>query len=113
MHQVDRGGIEPPTPGFSQTLPKIIFKNSQNRSFQREFLGYPSLVATKTTGGDKMATKEKSVQLFLTVKEICEALRISRWAVYRLIENGQLDAKRFGRSIRVSRESFDRYVANA
>lgn len=58
-------------------------------------------------------TKSKPLPKFLTVAEICEALRITRWTVYRMIENGDLESKRFGRNVRITRDSFERLVENA
>lgn len=59
-----------------------------------------------------MATTTKKSK-YMTVKEVCDELLVTRWTVYRMIENGDLEHKRFGRNIRILRESFDRYVANA
>ncbi len=50
----------------------------------------------------------------LTVAEIAAQLRVSKWTVYRLIEDGALKAIRVGRgkgSIRVFESAYKDYVA--
>jgi excisionase family DNA binding protein len=42
----------------------------------------------------------------LTVREACTYLRISRNVVYSLVASGELDSRRFGRSIRILKSSF-------
>lgn len=60
-----------------------------------------------------MPQDSRTLPEYLTVKEICEAMKLSKHTVYRKIESGELEAKRFGRSVRITRESFDRYIANS
>jgi excisionase family DNA binding protein len=55
----------------------------------------------------------KGIPQFVTVGEICEALRVTRWTVKRMIERGDLEQKKFGRNVRVTLDSFRRYVENA
>ncbi len=38
---------------------------------------------------------------FLTVTEVANMLRVSRMSVYRMINAGDLEAARFGRSVRI------------
>jgi excisionase family DNA binding protein len=50
----------------------------------------------------------------LTVIEVAALLRVSKWTVYRLIEDGALKAIRVGRgkgSIRVFESAYKSYVA--
>jgi excisionase family DNA binding protein len=47
---------------------------------------------------------------FLTVPEVAEELRISERSVWRLIEEGELPAHKFGSSTRVKREDLDSYI---
>ena len=43
----------------------------------------------------------------LTVKEVADILRVSKWQVYALVKSGELGAVRLGRSIRVPRRVID------
>jgi excisionase family DNA binding protein len=47
---------------------------------------------------------------FLTVSEVARGLRVSNMTVYRLVNSGQLDAFRVGRSYRIKEEDVRRYV---
>ena len=47
---------------------------------------------------------------FLTVSEVARGLRVSNMTVYRLVNSGQLDAYRVGRSYRIREEDVRRYV---
>lgn len=38
---------------------------------------------------------------FLTVAEVAELMRVSAMTVYRMVQNGELPAIRFGRSYRI------------
>jgi excisionase family DNA binding protein len=48
---------------------------------------------------------------FLTVKEVQDRLRVSRFAVDKMIQNGTLDSLRVGRSIRVPAASLEAFIA--
>jgi excisionase family DNA binding protein len=48
---------------------------------------------------------------FLPPKEIAEVLRISSMSVYRLIERGEIQAIRVGRSFRITEGELARYIA--
>lgn len=50
---------------------------------------------------------------FLRVSEIAAVLTVSKMTVYRLINSGELEAVRFGRTFRVSEESFLKYLERA
>ncbi len=47
---------------------------------------------------------------YITPDEIAERFRVSRQAVYKWISEGKLEGLRFGRSVRVPRESLERFV---
>jgi excisionase family DNA binding protein len=49
--------------------------------------------------------------VFLTVAEVASQTRVSKMTIYRLIHNGELPAKRVGRSFRVARPALDAYLA--
>ena len=46
----------------------------------------------------------------LTTQEVCEVLGITRLTFYRLIENGELKAKKIGRGYRVLKEDLLGYL---
>lgn len=46
----------------------------------------------------------------LTVKEVAELMRVSPMTVYRAVELGTLPHVRFGRTIRVDRETLDAFI---
>ncbi|TWP46015.1 helix-turn-helix domain-containing protein [Lentzea tibetensis] len=46
----------------------------------------------------------------LTVREACEALRISRWTLYDLIRSRAIETIKIGRSRRIPQASIDAYV---
>jgi excisionase family DNA binding protein len=47
---------------------------------------------------------------FLTVAEVAKGLRVSNMTVYRLVNSGQLDAVRVGRSYRIPEATVHRYL---
>ena len=47
---------------------------------------------------------------FLTVSEVARGLRVSNMTVYRLVNSGQLDAVRVGRSYRIREVDVHRYL---
>ena len=48
---------------------------------------------------------------FYTVAEVAKVLRVSNMTVYRLINAGQLNAVRVGKSYRLREEDVDGYLA--
>jgi excisionase family DNA binding protein len=46
----------------------------------------------------------------MTVAEVASALRVSKMTIYRLIQNGELNALRVGRSFRVPESEFRAYL---
>lgn len=44
---------------------------------------------------------------YLTIKEVCEVLKVSRWTVADLIEAGTLKASKVGASYRVKRSDIE------
>ncbi len=48
---------------------------------------------------------------FLTVAEVARSLRVSNMTVYRLVNSGQIDAVRVGRSYRIREGDLQRYLA--
>lgn len=44
---------------------------------------------------------------YLTIKEVCEILKLSRWTVAKMIEAGELRASKVAASYRVKREDID------
>lgn len=48
---------------------------------------------------------------FLTVREVQDRLRVSRFTVDKMIQNGTLDSIRVGRSIRVPAASLEAFIA--
>jgi excisionase family DNA binding protein len=46
-----------------------------------------------------MASTLERAQRLLTVAEVAERLRLSRWSVYRLIESGRVPAIRLGSGV--------------
>ena len=55
-----------------------------------------------------METKER-LRLF-KIHEVCEMLNLSRSAVYRLSNSGELPSVRIGKSVRVTGEAIDSFV---
>lgn len=45
---------------------------------------------------------------FLSIKQACQLLNVSRWTLSRAIKDGRLYAVRFGRRIVIRREDIDR-----
>lgn len=48
---------------------------------------------------------------YLVVGEVAQRLRLSKMTVYRLINDGELPAVRFGRGFRISESSVLSYIA--
>ncbi len=47
---------------------------------------------------------------YVTPEEVAEALKVGRPTVYQWVRLGKLDAAKFGRTVRITRESYDRFV---
>lgn len=45
---------------------------------------------------------ESPLPFVMTVSEVAEILKISRWSVYKCVKSGELRALRRGRSVRVT-----------
>lgn len=50
---------------------------------------------------------------FLTVSEVAKRLRVTRQAVYKWLEDGDLKGYKFGRIVRIPQRDFDRFVADS
>lgn len=48
---------------------------------------------------------------WLTVAEVAKLLRVSKMTVYRLVDTDELAHVRVGRSIRISKDGVDRFLA--
>jgi len=48
---------------------------------------------------------------YITVAEIAVRMRISKMTAYRLVDLGWFTYDRIGRSIRIHKDSFERYLA--
>ncbi len=61
-----------------------------------------------------MASTQVEAQHLLTVPEVAKRLRLSRWSVYRMIENGSLPAVRVSASptgpLRVSASELESWL---
>lgn len=61
-----------------------------------------SVRKSKSKGGEGMTTEEfYSLPTMLTVKEMCQALRIGRNRGYELVNKGKVHSIRYGSSIRI------------
>ena len=49
--------------------------------------------------------------MLLSVSEVAKALKVNRNFVYKIINNGELEAVRIG-SIKVKKEALNRYIEN-
>ncbi|HBX81652.1 MAG: helix-turn-helix domain-containing protein [Propionibacteriaceae bacterium] len=50
---------------------------------------------------------------FLKVQEVATLLRLSRMSVYRLVHAGEIEAVRFGRTIRIPERAVTEYLRTA
>jgi excisionase family DNA binding protein len=57
----------------------------------------------------QMAKSVTSADPVWTVEEIAARFRISKMSVYRLVHSGELESRRFNRSIRISEKDLQRY----
>lgn len=48
--------------------------------------------------------------IFYTVKEICEILKIKPLTVYRWLKAGKLKAVKIGKSFRVEKSEFEKFI---
>lgn len=65
---------------------------------------------TSTASEDYGESEVRADERFLTVAEIASMMRVSKITVYRLVQSGELEAIRVGRSFRVSRRAVTRYL---
>ncbi len=49
--------------------------------------------------------------LFYTVKEVCEILKVKPLTVYRWLKNNKLQAVKIGKSFRIEKSEFDKFVS--
>lgn len=52
-------------------------------------------------------------QEWLTAKQIADELLVNVMTIYRRIDAGEIEAVKVGRSYRISRKEFDRYLREA
>lgn len=50
--------------------------------------------------------------VFLSVKEVAQRLNVIPHTVYVWIKQGKIKAKKFGRMVRISEESYQEYIKN-
>jgi excisionase family DNA binding protein len=50
---------------------------------------------------------------FLKVQEVATLLRVSRMSVYRLVHSGEIEAVRFGRTIRIPERAVTNYLRDS
>lgn len=50
---------------------------------------------------------------YLKIEHVCDALQLGRTSIYSLINEGALEARKFGRATRISRRSLENYVGGA
>lgn len=60
--------------------------------------------------GVVMAQNSSMVTDLLTVAEIAANMRVSKMTVYRLMQSGEIESIRFGRSYRVPKTAVQRYL---
>jgi excisionase family DNA binding protein len=63
-----------------------------------------------TTSTHESATQQLAKPDLLTVQEACRTLRISKWALYRLIRSRQLETIKIGRSRRVPAAAIHTFI---
>jgi len=54
--------------------------------------------------------KVKNTKEFLSVKEVCEILGVSKYVVYKLLEQGELRGYRLPHKWLITRESFESFM---
>jgi excisionase family DNA binding protein len=47
---------------------------------------------------------------YLSVAEVAKRLRVSHMTIYRLVQNGEMDSIRVGRSFRIPESGYERYL---
>ncbi len=57
-----------------------------------------------------MSEEDQAAAGYVTTEEIAAELGVSRQAVYKWVNEGKLEAFRFGRAVRIPRSSFKRFV---
>lgn len=64
-------------------------------------------VATQKETETKPHNPGISLKEFLTIDETCQLINASRWTIYRLIDNGKLQAGKVGRNTRIHRTAIN------
>ncbi len=57
-----------------------------------------------------MPTQTQTDLDFYLVSEIAEKLRVSEMTIYRYIKAGRMDAYKFGKEFRVTKEAFENFL---
>ncbi len=47
---------------------------------------------------------------YVTPEEVAETLKVGRPTVYQWVRQGKLDAAKFGRNVRITRDSYEQFV---
>ncbi len=47
---------------------------------------------------------------YVTPEEVAERLKVSRPTVYQWVRQGKLESARFGRTVRITRDSYERFI---
>lgn len=50
------------------------------------------------------------LEIYITVKEICQSLKVKKLTVYRWIKAGKLKAVKIGKGFRVRKEDFENFI---
>jgi excisionase family DNA binding protein len=51
-----------------------------------------------------------SLDSYITIKEICQSLKVKKLTVYRWIKSGKLQAIKVGKSYRVTQQQIDNFI---
>jgi excisionase family DNA binding protein len=64
----------------------------------------------ETTGDERSAMQAEIVRNWLTYKEAEQLVGLSRTRLWKLISAGEIEYRRAGRAVRISRDSLEAYM---
>lgn len=73
----------------------------------------PTLMHRRDERLMSMSPPQPAASNFLTIDEVAQVLRVSKMTVYRLVQNHEIEAVRFGRLYRVPQDAVDAYIARS
>lgn len=58
-----------------------------------------------------MANTARVTEEYFTAIEVAKRFKVTRWTIYKLVDQGKLGAVHFGKSLRIAESHIEKYLA--